>query len=197
MFRSVSVSLALRCGVLSLLLVGCKKEIPAVDPAVLANAREGAKQLSTELSQALKTALSSSGPAAAIGVCKQQAPGFARAVSERTGQTVRRVSAKQRNPAATPDEWETRALATLENLRKAGKKPDEIETFEVTKTEKGFAFRYAKGLLIQPVCLTCHGSKETLSEEVRGKLSSDYPSDQAVGYSVGDLRGAISVEKKL
>ena len=44
------------------------------------------------------------------------------------------------------------------------------------------------------MCLTCHGPVEAIPPEVRAVLRKRYPSDQATGYSVGDLRGAAWAE---
>lgn len=48
-----------------------------------------------------------------------------------------------------------------------------------------------------PLCLTCHGQPEEIAPEVREKLQTLYPSDQATGYRLNDLRGAVSVAMPL
>jgi hypothetical protein len=52
---------------------------------------------------------------------------------------------------------------------------------------------YARPILVQERCLTCHGDRERLAPGVRELLAARYPLDQATGYRVGDLRGMISV----
>jgi len=44
-----------------------------------------------------------------------------------------------------------------------------------------------------PVCLQCHGEPAKLAPGVAEALKELYPDDQATGYSLGDLRGAISI----
>ena len=39
------------------------------------------------------------------------------------------------------------------------------------------------------MCVTCHGAKESFSPALIGALAERYPSDQAVGFAEGDLRG--------
>ena len=54
--------------------------------------------------------------------------------------------------------------------------------------------RYMKPLVVQPVCIACHGPKENIPAEVKAILEQRYPSDRATGFLVGDVRGAISVK---
>ncbi|MBU0678495.1 MAG: DUF3365 domain-containing protein [Verrucomicrobia bacterium] len=55
-------------------------------------------------------------------------------------------------------------------------------------------FVYYKPLIVQPICLQCHGDPETFSPAVRTILEERYPEDNAVGYRAGDLRGLIKVK---
>jgi hypothetical protein len=43
------------------------------------------------------------------------------------------------------------------------------------------------------MCLTCHGEKAKIPPAVRAVLAREYPDDHATGFSVGDVRGAVSV----
>ena len=54
-----------------------------------------------------------------------------------------------------------------------------------------------KPLTVQPPCLACHGPEEGIAEEVRAALTQRYPHDQAVGYRLGDLRGAVTIKRPL
>ena len=57
--------------------------------------------------------------------------------------------------------------------------------------------RCARAIGLQPVCVTCHGSIESILEGVKARLQADYPLDKAAGYSVGELRGAIVIKRPL
>jgi hypothetical protein len=66
------------------------------------------------------------------------------------------------------------------------------------KGEKvGSEYRFVKALPVQPLCLSCHGSAEQISPAVKSVLAQHYPNDLATGYSVGQIRGVISVRKPL
>jgi hypothetical protein len=71
------------------------------------------------------------------------------------------------------------------------------EYMAVVDEENEKVLRYMRPLMVAPLCLNCHGPKETIKPEVRKVLSDRYPEDQATGFRDGDLRGAISVKISL
>lgn len=162
-----------------------------------ADARKASGALVQKLGGELKAAVEASGPAGAIGVCKERAPQIAADISKQSGFTVTRVSPKNRNPAGVPDAWETQAQAGLQKRLAAGEKPETLETWQVVDTPTGKQFRYAKGLPTQQLCLTCHGDPATIPEPVKARLAAEYPNDKATGYSLGMLRGIVSVKRDL
>ena len=72
-----------------------------------------------------------------------------------------------------------------------------LETFadsdkrEHLETTPSGAVRYMKAIPTGPVCLTCHG--EEIAPEVEESLRTAYPHDRALGYGLGDIRGAFSI----
>ena len=67
----------------------------------------------------------------------------------------------------------------------------------VTNASYAFYHRFMKPIAIKPVCLSCHGGKDDISEIVQAELAKHYPFDQAVNYKEGDLRGAISIKQPM
>jgi hypothetical protein len=53
--------------------------------------------------------------------------------------------------------------------------------------------RYLKPVVANAMCLTCHGEKAKIPPAVQAVLAREYPDDHATGFSVGDVRGAVSV----
>jgi len=54
-----------------------------------------------------------------------------------------------------------------------------------------------KAIPTQAMCLQCHGQPSDISERVRILILNEYPQDKAVGYSEGQVRGAISIKRLL
>ena len=107
------------------------------------------------------------------------------------------MTTKNRNPNNLSDHWEGKVLADFEQRLAKGEKPDTLEYYQVVKVNDQQTFRYRKELVIQPLCLTCHGTPENIPDNVRTKLTELYPADKATGYNLGMLRGAISIQKPI
>jgi hypothetical protein len=166
----------------------------AGDDAILGEARKVATTLPPKLLAALQEEISKSGPEGAISICKDMAPKMAGEISLQTGWKIKRVSLKTRNDTrANPDAWEKTALEDFDKRAAAGEPPAQLEKGENVGNE----YRFVKALPVQQLCLSCHGPAEQLSPAVKSALSLQYPNDRAIGYSVGQIRGAISVRKPL
>jgi hypothetical protein len=165
---------------------------------LLVASRAASAQLLQQLGKELKQALSAGGPETAITVCKDVAPRIAAQLSRDSGARVARVSLKTRNPLlGTPDAWEQGVLAEFDRRATAGDKPETLEYAQTVLEPEGRYYRYMKAIPVQPLCLACHGTEQTISAGVRAQLASDYPHDRATGYSVGQIRGAVTVKQRL
>ncbi|OYY92427.1 MAG: cytochrome c family protein [Hydrogenophilales bacterium 28-61-23] len=188
----------LSLSLLAMILAGCAS---TPSPKMVADLNDEARKTAGGMIQTLggelKAAMTAGGPAEAIVVCKEKAPKIAAEAAARTGMRIKRVSLKNRNPKGVPDAWETEALAGLEQRLAAGEKPETLDTHSVVNTPDGKVFRYAKALVMQPVCVNCHGAAENLSPEVKAKLATEYPEDKATGYTPGMIRGVLSIKKSL
>ena len=147
---------------------------------------------------AMQEAVAEKGVAGAIPVCKEQAPALIKEKRKETGWDIRRVSLKPRNAErGTPDLWEVRQLADF-NIRAAnGEKPETLEKSEIVTLNGKQVFRYMKALPVADVCLKCHGPSEGLDGELKANIAQNYPHDQAMGYSKGQIRGALTVKRPL
>ncbi len=168
----------------------------------LAQREQAAKQVSQQflkqLGGHLKKEMKANGPVSAIKVCKDVAPKIANQLSLENGWRVTRVSTKPRNALlGSPDKWEREALLAFEARAKKGEKYADMAKAEVVEEAGKSYFRYMKPLVLKPICLTCHGSEQQIPEPVKAALDESYPYDQARGYSVGELRGAISIKQPL
>lgn len=180
------------------LLAGCATGPSAEEQAAMAaDARKASGALIQKLGGELKAALNEKGPEAAISVCKERAPQVAADVSKQSGFDVKRVSPRNRNPAGVPDAWEAGAQAGLEKRMAAGEKPETLDTWQIVSTPTGKQFRYAKALPVAQVCLTCHGDPAAIPDGVKARLAAEYPLDKATGYSLGMVRGIVSVKRAL
>jgi hypothetical protein len=160
-----------------------------IDDPALNEARALVKQYMKSLKTELMASLAEGGPEQAIAVCNEQAPRIAAHLSTNSTWTVARTSLKTRSETNAPDEWERGVLLAFDKQVKGGADPETLEFAEEINGE----FRYMKAIPTAALCLTCHGSE--IAPPVQNRLSELYPKDQAVGYSVGELRGAFSLRQ--
>ena len=149
------------------------------------HAATGASQLQpfkAELKAALVAGMKQ-GPAMAIEVCKTRAPEIAGRLSI-GGVEMGRSSHRLRNPDNQGPGW-VGPLVTRYAEGEGGTEP-------VTVMLDDGRVGYAEPIMMQPLCLTCHGT--TLADDVAEQLSAMYPEDQATGFSEGDFRGVFWVE---
>lgn len=158
----------------------------------LLEARTISNELMNTVRGLLMQEIQKGGLTGAVRVCSELAQEMTNRFSNRTGHYLRRVSLRYRNPKNLPDAYETNMLKELDRLNREKKLPDEyVEVVE----EGGAKFlRYLKPLTVASLCLTCHGPRENIPQEVQTILRERYPDDRATGFLVGDFRGAISVK---
>lgn len=160
-------------------------------------ARKVASSVPPKLLQVLSTEIAKGGPESAIDVCRDKAPEMARSASEQTGWTIRRVSLRNRNPKAVPDPWERAALEEFDRRAAAGESPATLEKGEIVGQGAQKEYRYMKALPTQQICLACHGPADSLSPAVKSQLKQHYPDDKAIGYLLGQIRGAMTIRKAM
>jgi hypothetical protein len=181
---------------LSVLMLGLwSQTVMAQDQAWVADARVVASAVPPKLLEVLNAEIAKGGLASAVAVCNEKAPQMAKAASEKSGWTIRRVSERNRNPKAVPDAWELAALQDFDQRVLAGEKAANLEKFAVVESNGVKEYRFVKALPVQQVCLACHGPAEKISADVAERLKTLYPADKAVGYSLGQIRGAITLRK--
>lgn len=178
---------------LALLNVAFAEE-PKVSEEKLKIYRGAAKSMFETLKGELQIALKNGGPIGAIEVCSQKAPEIAAVKSKEFGFQMARTSLKPRNRA--PDEWETKVMEKFAQRKAAGEDPTKIEFAEILQTTDGIkSIRYMKAIPTIEVCTICHG--KVIEPNLAAKIKKIYPQDQALGFNIGDLRGAFTFIERL
>ena len=167
----------------------------AADEPWMADARAVATAVPPKLLQVLTDAIAKSSAADAVTVCQDTAPKMAKAASEQSGWQVRRVSLRNRNPKGVPDAWERETLEDFDRRAAAGEAPASLERTTVQTVEGKPLQRYMRALPTQGLCLSCHGPADQLAPGVAERLKALYPDDRAVGYSLGQIRGAMTLKR--
>jgi hypothetical protein len=150
--------------------------------------KQASDALFSALIQELSGAIAAGGTEGAIDICGARAQQIADSLSVTLGVSVKRVSERYRNPADMPSAVERAVLARFAVVG------GEMDTVFVASAGDSLAYRYMRPIYIRStVCLECHGDPERMEPGVLQKIKGRYPDDRATGYSLGDLRGAVTV----
>ena len=179
---------------LALAAIGPYVHAAEYDAEVTAS-RETVQEFMQTLKKELQAGMQDGGPVNAVSVCNLTAPAIASTYSARYGWDVGRTSLKLRNPANAPDAWERSVLESFEERKRVGEDPAKMEYYEVIHEDGTSELRYMKAIPTAGLCLACHG--EQLDSVVKARLETLYPDDQALGYRVGDIRGAFTITQPL
>jgi len=158
-------------------------------------ARSLAKAFMERLQGELQAALQQGGAAAAIGICRTEAPSIAGELSRQRDWAVGRTALRVRNPRNAPSVRERAILMQFQLRAEGGEELAGMEHAAVVEEDGLRYLHYMKAIPTAGLCLTCHGS--SLAPEVQEAVHALYPSDAATGFEQGELRGAFSFVKPL
>ena len=178
-----------------IMILGCAEKRTEVDESQLDGMRKTSMEFMKNLKGILIKQMQTEGVLGAVSVCSDTAQVLTNNFGLKKGGYIRRVSFKNRNENNVPDDFEKKILTDFELLKQNNELDDKTEHFEVVKEGEHTYLRYLKPILIQAECLNCHGNKDEMIPEVKELLAEKYHHDKAVGYNIGDLRGAVSVKK--
>jgi hypothetical protein len=155
---------------------------------VMKKGQASTKLLMQTLGKNMKMHMKQGGPMEALDFCSQEAYNLTERVNKKLpkGVSVKRVSLLTRNPVNTPSDDEALVLKHLQQLQNS-KKPLPKQIVEKVDAN---TYKFYKPLIIdKAVCLTCHG--DVKNEKLKAEILNRYPEDKAMGYKMGDIRGAV------
>ena len=76
-----------------------------------------------------------------------------------------------------------------------GADPKTLVKAEIVEQDGQKVFRFMKAIPVMKPCLNCHGEK--VNPDLYKTIKKYYPQDQAIGFKLGQLRGAFTLSKPL
>ncbi len=169
----------------------------ADDAALLKDARLVAQSLPPKLLNVIQAEIAKRGTAETLVAYSHLAPKVLADASEETGWEIRQISPRNRNAKGLPDAWETGAFAEFDRRISAGEPPAKIDKGEIVAEGGKRFYRYMQPIMMQSVCMECHGPEDAINPGVRKRIKELYPTDRATGYTDGMMRGALSLRRPL
>lgn len=179
----------------SLLFLRCSENKMEISEDQLIGMRTTAMDFMKDLKGVLISQIQTNGVLLAVSVCSDTAQVLTNNFGVQKGVFIRRVSFKNRNANNSPDDFEKKVLNKFELLHQNKELNSETEHAEIVQEGEFKYLRYLKLILVQAECLNCHGSETEIMPAVKNLISQKYSNDKAVGYMIGDLRGAVSLKK--
>ena len=176
------------------LLFSCekyKKLSPTQQEKLIQIGESSAMSLMKDLKKHLLEALAEDDLVGGFEFCAAQAIALTENVQDSlpSGITVKRTSAKHRNPQNAPDGLEKEALDYFaKEYSKTGKLPQ----YHIQQSSPT-TWHYYKPMKIGKLCLKCHGKANLIDDRVLLSLKENYPDDNATGYKLEDFRGLVRV----
>lgn len=151
--------------------------------------RMAAKDFAMRLRTRLQAGLQQ-GAVAAIEICHREASDIASEVGAKHERRVSRSSSRVRNAENSPDQLDQKIIVNFQDRLAAGESIANIEFIE----DRGMAGKiFAKPLVMDAVCLMCHG--DNMPSDVAVVIKTYYPKDEATGFKFGELRGILRVDQ--
>ena len=142
------------------------------------------------LKNTLQTALKDGNIVEAIKICSSQAQDLTM-LNNTEKTSIKRISLKYRNPANKPTKKEELILKSFEEKLQSGSGFNDLVFKQTITNYKEKTFTYIKAIPVKEVCLNCHG--DNVSKKVLKQIKINYPNDKAIGFNLGEIRGAFSV----
>jgi len=178
----------------SLLLAAPQSKQDKELQSVIKTGQKSTKTLMQTLGKNMKKHMKKGGVMDALSFCSEEAYTLTQRVNKKLpkGVTAKRISTNYRNPSNTPTANELIILNSLKTLQESNVI---LPKYLVEKVDT-HTYKYYKPLVIKKqVCLKCHGKVKNI--DLKRAINERYPLDKAMGYKMGDLRGAvvITIEK--
>lgn len=186
-------------GFMTFSLISCanKENVKKPSEVETAELRSAAGEFLGHLKSVLVNEMQNHGVIEAVYVCSDTALILTGQIGETKKLQIKRVSEKNRNPNNSPDEFEKSVLEKFKEFHSSKQIDETTEYAEYSEIDGMEVIRYMKPIIVQNECLSCHGSREYIPDAVSSILTRLYPEDKARNYSIGDLRGAVSIIKKI
>jgi nitrate reductase cytochrome c-type subunit len=134
--------------------------------------------------------MKANGPVSTAYFCYKNAEKLTKKVNAtyKKGISVKRISLKNRDKNNYPSSKDEIAmLKKLSAQAKAGKKLPKLIVEKISDNH----YKVYKPIFVGKKCIVCHGDAKHRSKEAYKIIKEKYPNDKAVGYKVGDFRGAF------
>ena len=163
---------------------------PEEKEAYLKKSKKMAKNAFDIFSAHLTRLFNEKKPGEALEYCHDNALRITDSLSKAYGAEIKRTSYRLRNKKNKPTPQEERVMEVFRKQILHNMKPKPYMHYD----NEGYPHVYIP-IIVQKKCLMCHGDpNKDIPEVINEKLAELYPSDKAIFFKEGDLRGIWSIK---
>jgi hypothetical protein len=162
------------------------EDVPADLRTRVERAEQGMNALQAALLARLGEQMKAGGPASAVTVCRDEAPAITARIAREQGIALGRTSHRLRNPGNTAPAWAESLVRDGTGTKAAA---HGVRVFDL-----GDSVGVVRPIGFVEMCGACHGSPDRIPAAVGEVIAAGYPTDAAVGFAPGDLRGWMWAE---
>ena len=141
------------------------------------------------LGKNLQTAIKTEGTEHALDFCNIKAIPLTDSMSVELNASISRVSDQPRNPDNRANEKEEEIINSIKTKLANGEEP---KPFMVTSGNKVIGYY---PIITNELCMQCHGGENAeIKDATLAKIQALYPTDEATGYGIGQIRGLFKIE---
>lgn len=142
------------------------------------------KATKANLGKNLMAAIKTQGTEGAVSFCNVHALSITDSMRQEMGvESIERVSDQARNPKNKASAEEIEYINTFKQQLEKG------EEFSPVLNDLEESLVYYSPIVTNKLCGQCHGTADEIKPEVKARISTLYPEDQAKGYSENQIRG--------
>jgi hypothetical protein len=183
----ISITLIL----ISVLLLSCSSSQKPDQEQLVKEGKAIAMQTGKSLVGELQRAMAEGGVPHALRFCNVEALPITDSLSQAHDATIRRASHRPRNPANQATDVE---LEIIQNYQRQMAEEQQLKPVIRTHEDGDQVDFYAPITINNALCLNCHGQPETdIQPQNVALIDSLYPTDQAKGFAMDELRGIWSI----
>lgn len=148
-----------------------------------------ANKTQQKLASNLIQTLNKEGVTAALEFCNVKALPITKEMASDLNANIKRVTDKPRNQKNKANEKEVGLIAHFQNMIN-----NDVAYEPIVENLNNGKTQFYSPIVTNQLCLQCHGTTNEIHKKALKTITTLYPNDQALGYSINEVRGLWSIQ---
>jgi hypothetical protein len=167
-----------------------------VNTRALEACRRACDSFTQKMSANLHDVILENGIVGAIAVCAERVKTASEEFSKTPGLTIERITLLSLKEQKRLESFEGITLQAMYDSLKTGKEISREVSHWAGDSDNAGSMVYVTPIMVEPLCLTCHGPAEMVQPDVREIMQTKYHALPS-GDAIGNIKGALVVTLEL